>query len=108
MREAKIRSGMPVKLVRATTQNTLLHCNMSVSSVYDTTYSLITRPRIRSIENTPQINVHWMNVCMCVCVYVCMCVCVYVCMCVCVYVCMCACVYVCMCVCVYVCTCVCV
>ena len=37
MMEAKIRSGMPVKLVRATTQNTLLRCNMSVSSVYDTT-----------------------------------------------------------------------
>ena len=47
MMEANIRSGMPVTLVRATTQNTLLRCNMSVSSVYDTTYSLIERPRIR-------------------------------------------------------------
>ena len=32
---------------------------MSVSSVYDTAYSLIARPRIRSVENTSsQINIH--------------------------------------------------
>jgi len=63
------------------------------------------------------LEINFMCVCMCVCVYVCMCVCVYVCMCVCVYVCMCVCtvrnqsrvrVYVCMCVCVYLCMCVCV
>ena len=40
----------------------LLCCNMSVSSVYDTTYSLIVRPRIRSVESTSsQVNFAWMN-----------------------------------------------
>ena len=65
MSEAKIRSSMPVKhAFRATTLNyvIVLCCNMSVPSVYETTYSLIARSRIRQAQSTSSLaNVGSMN-----------------------------------------------
>ena len=45
-------------------------------------------------------HVHFVSVCLCVCVSVCLCVCVSVCLCVCMCVCVCLCASVCVCVCV--------
>ena len=60
MREAKIRSGMPVKLLSSLLERRrkIRYC---VATCLRVSYSLIARPRIRSVENTSQINVEWMN-----------------------------------------------
>jgi len=42
----------------------------------------------------------YLNICVCVCVYIYICVCVYIYVCVCVYICVCVCIYICVCVCV--------